>query len=193
MAQHVQSFSSIWRKERIMSRSEAFSEGFPISDVQEFNRSRGGRFFRGRLGENVTGFRAVNADELDSIDNKGWMSRGKFNLPIERGRRGSTMFSSVVEPEMRNPGRYSHVVTADISGLPVRTLRAPEDGRVRADLGLGVGVTQHMNPQRIQNIEANPPWAQHWASVQQFGASNAGNELAQAASEEGVIPSSGWK
>lgn len=109
----------------------------------------------GRVAQGQVGYRAMAEEELEPRSSPGvehgYRSWGTFNTKVERGSRGSTMFSSapLTADEMQRHG-YTHMIEADLSGLPFRTLRAPVDGVVHADLGLGLGIVGEMDWSRIR-------------------------------------------
>jgi hypothetical protein len=111
----------------------------------------------GRVAEGQIGYRAMKAEELEPESSPhaehGYRSRGTFNTKVERGSRGSTMFSAtpLTHEEMEAHG-YTHQIEADLSGLKFRTLRQPEGDAVHADLGLGLGVVGEMDWGRIKRM-----------------------------------------
>jgi hypothetical protein len=111
----------------------------------------------GKVAEGQIGYRALKEQELEPVQSPagvhGYRSRGKYTTKVERGSRGSTMFSAtpLSREEMDRHG-YTHQIEADLSGLKFRTLREPVDGHVHADLGLGLGVVGEMNYDRIKRM-----------------------------------------
>ena len=134
------------------------SQGIRVEGVTSRPHKKSGVVVHtGRVAEGQTGYRAVKEEELNPQSSPdiehGYRSRGTYNTKIERGSRGTTMFSAnpISQEEMQRHG-YTHQIEADISGLPFRTLRKPEGDHVAADLGLGLGVKGEMDWSRIKRL-----------------------------------------
>lgn len=113
--------------------------------------------YKGRIAEGQTGYRGLHEDELQprphvpGSESRGYQSRGKYSAAPERHSRGATQFSANPDDVMTGE-RVTHRITADIGGLPFRTLKKPEGNVVHADAGLGISVVGEMRWDRIKAI-----------------------------------------
>lgn len=147
-------------------------EGIRVEAVRSRPHKRSGVVVHtGRVAEGQTGYRGLKADELEPSSSleaeRGYHSKGTFTLKIERGSGVSTMFAHrPLSTEEMGAHGYTHQIEVDLSGLPFRSLRAPEGSHIKADLGLGLGVTGEMDWSRIRRLwgpsgEVRPDSAPH--------------------------------
>jgi hypothetical protein len=148
------------------------AEGIQVEGLRSRAHKKSGVVVHtGRVAEGQVGYRAMKADELEPMSSPeaehGYHSRGTFTTKIERGSGVSTMFShQPLTPEEMEPHGYTHQVEVDLSGLPFRSLKAPESDHIKADQGLGLGVTGEMDWGRIKRMwhgdqEVTPDDAPH--------------------------------
>jgi 3'-phosphoadenosine 5'-phosphosulfate sulfotransferase (PAPS reductase)/FAD synthetase len=112
--------------------------------------------------EPVIAYRGIT-DFAELHGEGGWASTGSYTVRAYEGR--TTQFAAQPEGIVRAPARertgayipgksaYRYLVTADIRGLPFRTLREPHEGHVQADLGLGLGIFGPIPHDRILDVQ----------------------------------------
>jgi hypothetical protein len=153
--------------------------------VEGVSSKRVGAFtvHQGRVADGQTGYRAVHERELEPRSAvpgtlaHGYRSFGKYSVAPERGSRGGTQFAAapLSHEEMHALGA-THQVEVDISGLPFRSLRAPEGEVHHADLGLGLAVKGEMRWDRIKRVVDREGRSPEWADGN--GYSSPGEQIA---------------
>jgi hypothetical protein len=155
---------------RLTSALEGPRDAIRTSEVSS-HRTGPYTVYTGRVAPGEHGYRAFHSDEVDDLTH-GWKSRGRYTTKVERGGSGSTIFSAVpLTQQQMDANGYTHQAHVDLGGLKFRTLREPgEDGSVKADMGLGLGITDHIHPSRIKHLWVGRREAPHSPEFDSIGA-----------------------